>query len=111
MKTFKFLAFVLLFTLTNCGQSEQDTNVCNDLMPDSSFALMLKDIYLIEASGDTINKAGMYKTLLAKYNLTVDSFDTIVRCYMFNTALMEEINQQVIYSLADDTITIRNQTK
>ena len=80
-------------------------------MPDSLFTLMLKDIYLIEASGDTINKAGMYKTLLAKYNLTLDSFDTIVKCYMFNTTLMEKVNQQVIYSFADDTITIRNQTK
>ncbi len=80
-------------------------------MPDSTFALMLKDIYLIEAFGDTINKAGMYKTLLAKYNLTIDSFDTIVKCYMFNTTLMEKVNQQVIYSLADDTVIIRNQTK
>lgn len=80
-------------------------------MPDSTFALMLKDIYLIEASRDTINKAGMYKTLLGKYHLTIDSFDTIVKCYMFNTTIMERANQQVIYFLADDTVTIRNQTK
>ena len=99
-----------LFLLFGCAEMQQP-NPCNSMMPDSIFASMLKDIYLIEATGDTLKKVGMYKMLLTKYNLTVDSFDTIVRCYMFNTYLMEKVNQKVIYSLADDTVRIRNKTK
>ena len=111
MKNYLFILICLLFSCSN-----SDEKIPENILSETKFELLLKEIHLVEATFELHKTKGMgkaknelansYQNIYSEYAISEEDFKTSLEYYSVNPEKLEKIYDKVLEELIKERTTI-----
>ena len=111
MKNYLFILICLLFACSN-----SDEKIPENILSETKFELLLKEIHLVEATFELHKTKGMgkaknelansYQNIYSEYVISEEDFKTTLEYYSVNPEKLEKIYDKVLEELTKERTTL-----
>ena len=111
MKNYLFILICLLFACSN-----SDEKIPENILSETKFELLLKEIHLVEATFELHKTKGMgkaknelansYQNIYSEYAISEEDFKTTLEYYSVNPEKLEKIYDKILKELTKERATL-----